>query len=80
MPPWGELIEVISTFPTTISSVASLGIGKPFFYHAVDVAVVNSFILYNVLVYQAGQHTLTENDYRDIQGHASFTNCSKVWT
>ena len=39
---------------------------KTLFYHAVDVAVVNSFNLYNVLVYQAGQHTITENDYRDM--------------
>ena len=39
---------------------------KTLFYHAVDVAVVNSFILYNVLAYQAGQRTITENDYRDM--------------
>ena len=35
---------------------------KTLFYHLVDVAVVNSFIL---LARQAGQHTITEYDYRD---------------
>ena len=35
------------------------------FYHAVDIAVVNSFILYNVLAYRAGERRVSENDYRD---------------
>ena len=39
---------------------------KILFYHGLDVAVVNSFILYNLLAYQAGMRTITENDFRDM--------------
>ena len=39
---------------------------KTLFYHAVDIAVVNSFILYNVLAYRAGERRVSENDYRDL--------------
>ena len=38
---------------------------KTLFYHLVDVAVVNSFILYNLLAVQAGQRPISENDFRD---------------
>lgn len=39
---------------------------KTLFYHGIDVAVVNSFVLYNLLVYQSGMRTITENDFRDM--------------
>ena len=39
---------------------------KTLFYHGVDVGVVNSFILYNLLAYQNGIRTITENDFRDM--------------
>ena len=39
---------------------------KTLFYHGVDVGVVNSFILYNLLAYQNGMCTITENDFRDM--------------
>lgn len=39
---------------------------KTLFYHGLDVAVVNPFIVYNLLAYQAGMHTITEKDFRDM--------------
>ena len=39
---------------------------KTLFYHGLDIGVVNSFILYNLLAYQAGKRTTTENDFRDM--------------
>ena len=39
---------------------------KTLFYHGLDIGVVNSFILYNLLAYQAGMRTTTENDFRDM--------------
>ena len=35
---------------------------KTLFYHLVDVAVANSFIIYNILAFESG---CTENDFRD---------------
>ena len=42
---------------------------KTLFYHGLDVGIVNSFILYNLLAYQSGMRTITENDFRDMEGH-----------
>ena len=39
---------------------------KTLFYHFVDIAVVNSFVIYNLLAHQAGHSTITENDFRDM--------------
>ena len=38
---------------------------KTLYYHTIDIAVVNAFILYNILAYEAGAPTITENDFRD---------------
>ncbi len=38
---------------------------KTLFYHAIDIAVVNSFILYNYVATLSGCRTVTENDFRD---------------
>ena len=38
---------------------------KTLFYHLIDVAVVNSFILYNLLRAEAGEKPVSENDFRD---------------
>lgn len=35
------------------------------FYHLVDVAVVNSFIIYNILAFEFSLKTISENDFRD---------------
>ena len=35
------------------------------FYHLVDVAIVNAFILYNYMIHQAGLKPISENDFRD---------------
>ena len=39
---------------------------KTLFYHGLDVGMVNSFNLYNLLAYQAGMRTTTDNDFRDM--------------
>ena len=38
---------------------------KTLFYHLVDIATVNSFIIYNILAYNKGHKVITENDFRD---------------
>ena len=38
---------------------------KTLFYHMIDVAVVNAFVLYNHLAMLTGYHTISENDFRD---------------
>jgi len=38
---------------------------KTLFYHLVDIATVNSFIIYNILAYDKGHKLITENDFRD---------------
>ena len=38
---------------------------KTLFYHIVDIAVVNSFIIYDIVAYQNGLKAIIENDYRD---------------
>ena len=38
---------------------------KTLFHHLIDVAVVNSFILYNLLRVEAGEKPISENDFRD---------------
>ena len=38
---------------------------KTLFYHMIDIAVVNSHILYNYTAVYAGRKTVTENDFRD---------------
>ena len=35
------------------------------FYHLIDISVVNSFILYNILQVQHGRKVISENDFRD---------------
>ena len=35
------------------------------FYHLIDISVVNSFILYNILQVQQGRKVISENDFRD---------------
>ena len=35
------------------------------FYHMIDVAVVNAFVLYNHLAMLSGCRTISENDFRD---------------
>ena len=35
------------------------------FYHLVDIAVVNSFVLYNLIAHMSGCRPITENDFRD---------------
>ena len=38
---------------------------KTLFYHMIDVAVVNAFVLYNHLTLLFGCRTVSENDFRD---------------
>ena len=38
---------------------------KTLFYHLVDIAAVNSFILYNLIAHMSGCRLVTENDFRD---------------
>ena len=38
---------------------------KTLFYHMIDVAVVNTFLLYNHLALLSGCRTVSENDLRD---------------
>ena len=38
---------------------------KTLFYHMIDVAVVNAFVLYNHLALLSGCRTVSENDFRD---------------
>ena len=38
---------------------------KTLFYHMIDVAVVNAFVLYNILALLSGCRTISENDFRD---------------
>ena len=38
---------------------------KTLFYHMIDFAVVNAFVLYNTLALLYGCHTVSENDFRD---------------
>ena len=38
---------------------------KTLFYHLIDVAVVNSLILYNLLRVEAGKKPISENNFRD---------------
>ena len=33
------------------------------FYHLVDIAVVNTFVIYNIKATAMGAHTITENDF-----------------
>ena len=35
------------------------------FYHLVDIAVVNAFVIYNIKATAMGARTITENDFRD---------------
>ena len=38
---------------------------KTLFYHMIDIAAVNAFVLYNLLAHQSKCRTITENDFRD---------------
>ena len=38
---------------------------KTLLYHMVDVAVVNAFIVYNILAFESGHKPISENDFRD---------------
>ena len=37
----------------------------PLFYHMIDIAAVNAFILYNLIATSSGVKTITENQFRD---------------
>ena len=38
---------------------------KTLFYHLIDIALVNSFILHNLVAHMSGCRLVTENDFRD---------------
>ena len=38
---------------------------KTLFYHLIDIAVVNAFVIYNIKATKMGAKTVTENDFRD---------------
>ena len=38
---------------------------KTLFYHMIDIAAVNGFVLYNSLAHQANCRTITENEFCD---------------
>ena len=38
---------------------------KTLFYHMVDIAIVNAFIIYNLIAFESGYRSITENDFRD---------------
>lgn len=38
---------------------------KTLFYHMIDIAAVNAFVLYNLLAHQANCRTITENEFCD---------------
>ena len=38
---------------------------KTLFYHMIDIAAVNAFILYNLIATSSGVKTITENHFRD---------------
>ena len=38
---------------------------KTLFYHMIDIAAVNAFILYNLIATSSGVKTITENEFRD---------------
>lgn len=38
---------------------------KTLFYHTIDIAAVNAFILYNLIAAASGVRVVTENEFRD---------------
>ena len=48
---------------------------KTLFYHLIDVAVVNLFILYNLVAVESGHKPISENDFRDILVLQSLKIC-----
>ena len=62
---WVVLISEINTWLTTMFYGKTVRYRKTLFYHMIDVAVVNAFVLYNHLALLSGCRTVSENDFRD---------------